>query len=132
MILFLFFKKKKEAVPMPPSHKESAPAQFSAAELLPVATKPKSNAWTLLLVFTFIFFVAGIILPGIELNEYYHVLFFGILSDPEEKAKKEESQPETSAPATPTPAPAPATPTPPPPPGPEPPPAPPPNPEGPR
>jgi hypothetical protein len=42
-------------------------------EFVPARTRPRSNAWTLLLILAFIFFVATIYLAGKELSEFYNI-----------------------------------------------------------
>lgn len=54
---------------------EEAPAE--AGELIPEASaKPKNDAFTLMLVLTFVAFLGGLLLAGNELHDYYDVQFF--------------------------------------------------------
>ena len=59
---------------------EGAPVDdggMDGAEFVPEASgKPKSDVYTMLLIFTFIAFLAGIIIAGRELFEAYDVQFW--------------------------------------------------------
>ncbi len=46
------------------------------AFVAPDAAKPKSDAFTVLLVLSFVAFLTGIVLAGMELHEYYDVQFW--------------------------------------------------------
>jgi|SRR3972149_112280 len=83
----LFRRKKKEE-----GGKEAAPAAAAkplavveekkgvvGAELIPIEQKPKSDVWTLLLIFSFIFFCSAIYIAGKELHEQYGWTAMGIL-----------------------------------------------------
>ncbi len=87
---------------------ESAPA---GAEFVPEAShKPKSDVYSLILILTFVAFLAGSIVAGREAWEHYDVQFWVFTKD----GKRQDAQP---APATDTSAPVsePAAPPPPPP-----------------
>ena len=80
---------------------EAAPAAPSGHEFVAEAShKPKSDAWTLMLVLTFLAFAVGAGVAGREAWEHYDVEFYMFSKE----GKKAESAPtEETAPAPPSP-----------------------------
>lgn len=85
-----------EELPPPPGTKKTASGVGAAAATLPPPAelvplerkKPKSDAWTLFLVFTFVIFSCGIYLTAKELHDLYDY-HFGFLSKEGEKPEEE-------------------------------------------
>ncbi len=97
--------KEGEAVPeetqeAPPAAEE--PAAPVGAEFVPAGSrKPKSDVYTLFLIFTFVVFLAGCIIAGREAWECYDVQFWAFTKEPvKNQAQGEEAVPaETTPPA---------------------------------
>ena len=69
-------KKKAEAIE---SEIPEEDGPIEGAEFVPDASlKPRSDVYTLLLILSFVVFVAGCIVAGVELHENYDVQYWGM------------------------------------------------------
>jgi hypothetical protein len=92
----------EEATESLEAQEEAAPAAPAGHEFVPEAThRPKSDAWTLMLVLTFLAFSVGAGVAGREAWEHYDVQFFMFSKEgkPAQETQPTESTEPTSAPA---------------------------------